>query len=311
MTLKAAKKILLTVHTNPDGDALGSMLAMYDALTRHFGLEVIMAADGLLPKTFLYLPYYFKIQDGFEPQEFDTVVMLDCAAWTRTNWFEDDELNIDWPNQLVVIDHHATTTLTPGLHYLGPTLSSTSEMVYGLLQAWGVPLSKEIATCLLTGVCFDTGSFQHVNTSERTLRVAADLMQVGANLPMIAQKMYVGKSVGRLKLWGIVLQRMKYDDKTGVTMSAITRQDMERTGTTKEDAEGLVNLMNAVPNLKFSLLLSETPDGEVKGSLRTQHAEVDVGKLAALMGGGGHARAAGFLLPVDIKTDSTQGWGVK
>lgn len=283
---------------------------MYDVLTRHFGLEVVMAADGEMPKSFMYLPYYFKIQDGFEPQEFDTVILLDCSAWTRTNWFEDDELNILWPERLIVIDHHATTTLTPGIHYLGPTTSSTSEMVYGLMKEWGVPLNKETATCLLTGICFDTGSFQHVNTSEKTLRIASDLMQVGANLPMIAQKMYVGKSVERLKLWGIVLQRMRYDEITGVTMSAITRADMEKTGTTKEDAEGLVNLMNSVPGLKFSLLLSETPEGEVKGSLRTQDLGVDVGKLAQLMGGGGHARAAGFLMPVDLKTDS-RGWEIK
>ena len=289
---------------------MGSMLGLYDALTRHFGLDVSMATNGLMPKTFLYLPYYFKIQDGFEPQNFDTVVLLDCGGWTRTGWFDSDELNIAWPNNLIVIDHHATLTLTPGLHYLGPATSSTSEMVYGLLKAWGVPVNKEIATCLLTGICFDTGSFQHVNTSEKTLRIAADLMQVGANLPMIAQKMYVGKSIGRLKLWGIVLQRMRYDETSGITMSAITQEDMEATGTTKEDAEGLVNLMNTVPGLKFSLLLSETPDGDVKGSLRTQSEQVDVGKLAQFMGGGGHARAAGFLLPVDIDTQDKAGWKI-
>jgi phosphoesterase RecJ-like protein len=286
------------------------MVGLYDALTRHFGLEVVMVADGEMPKSFMYLPYYFKIQDGFEPQDFDTVVLLDCAAWTRTGWFEDDELNITWPDNLIVIDHHATATLTPGLHYLGPATSSTSEMVYDLLKIWDVPINIEIATALLTGICFDTGSFQHVNTSEKTLRIAADLMQKGANLPMIAQKMYVGKSVERLKLWGIVLQRMRYDETTGVTMSAITREDMETTGTTKEDAEGLVNLMNTVPGLKFSLLLSETPNGEVKGSLRTQNEQVDVGRLAQFMGGGGHARAAGFLLPIDIEANPNQDWRV-
>lgn len=287
------------------------MLGLYDALTHHFGLNVTMAADGEMPKTFLYLPYYFKIQDGFEPQDFDTVILLDCGGWTRTGWFEDDELNIAWPEKLIVIDHHASSTLTPGLHYLGPATSSTSEMVYGLLKEWGVPINKEIATCLLTGICFDTGSFQHVNTSEITLRIAAELMQIGANLPMIAQKMYVGKSVERLKLWGLVLNRMRYDEATGVTLSVVTREDLVTTGTTKEDIEGLANLMNSVPGLKFSLLLSETPDGEVKGSLRTQNLGVDVGKLAAWMGGGGHARAAGFSLPVDIKTDPVEGWGVK
>jgi len=285
------------------------MIGLYGVLTEKWGLNVAMAADGLIPQVFSYLPYYFKVQDSFEPRDFDTVVLLDCGGWSRTGWFEEDELRIDWPDKLVVIDHHQAGDSTMGLTYRDTATSSTSEMVYELLKAWGETITREIATCLLTGISFDTGSFQHPNTSQKTLEVASDLVSKGGNISLIAQHLYIGKSVERLKLWGIVLNRMRYDDELKATISVITNEDLEATGTTKEDAEGLVNLINTVPDLNFSLLLSETPEGELKGSLRTQSDKIDVNKLARLMGGGGHKRAAGFCLPVKIK-NSEDRWDI-
>ncbi len=270
-----------------------------------------MAAGGDSPGTFSYsfLPYFFKVQDSFEPQDYDTVVILDCDGWVRTGWFEDNELNIAWPDELIVIDHHQAGESVPGLIYANTETSSTSEMVYGLLRSWDAGITKEIATCLLTGISFDTGSFQHPNTSRVTLEIAADLVTKGGDLASIAQHLYVGKSVERLKLWGIVLQRMRYDDELKATISVITNEDLAATGTTKEDAEGLVNLINTVPDLKFSLLLSETPEGGVKGSFRTQDDNMDVNRLARLMGGGGHKQAAGFSLSAKLK-NSDERWSV-
>ncbi len=285
------------------------MIGLYGVLTEKWGLNVVMAADGLIPQVFSYLPYYFKIQDSFEPRDFDTVVLLDCGGWSRTGWFEEDGLRIDWPKKLVVIDHHQAGDFLTGLTYRDTTTSSTSEMVYDLLNAWGEIITREIATCLLTGISFDTGSFQHPNTSKKTLEIASDLVARGGNISLIAQHIYIGKRVERLKLWGIVLKRMRYDDELKATISVITNKDLEATGTTKEDVEGLVNLINTVPDLNFSLLLSETPEGELKGSLRTQSDKVDVNKLARLMGGGGHKRAAGFSLPVKIK-NSEDSWNI-
>ena len=309
--LQAAKRILLTVHADPDGDALGSMLGLYAVLVEQWGKSVTMATNGESPETFSYsfLPYFFKVQDSFEPQDYDTVVLLDCNGWARTGWFEDNELNIAWPDELIVIDHHQAGEFTEGLVYSDTVVSSTSEMIYGLLRDWGVSITKEIATCLLTGISFDTGSFQHPNTSQKTLEIASDLASKGGNLALVAQHLYIGKSVERLKLWGVVLQRMRYDDELKATISVITNEDLESTGTTKEDAEGLVNLINTVPNLKFSLLLSETPKGGVKGSFRTQDDKMDVNRLARLMGGGGHKRAAGFSLPAKLKTSDNK-WDI-
>lgn len=309
--LLGAKRILLTTHADPDGDALGSMLGLYGALVSQWGKCVTMAASGESPVTFSYsyLPYFFKVQDSFEPQDYDTVVVLDCDGWARTGWFADNELKISWPDELIVIDHHQAGGPISGLGYINTAVSSTSEMIYGLLRSWGTTITKEIATCLLTGISFDTGSFQHPNTSQITLEIAADLTTRGGDLALIAQRLYIGKSVERLKLWGIVLQRMRYDDELKATISVITNKDLESTGTTKEDVEGLVNLINTVPDLNFSLLLSETPEGGVKGSLRTQSDVVDVNRLARWMGGGGHTRAAGFSLPAKLKNHNNR-WDI-
>lgn len=287
------------------------MLGLYGVLVGQWNKSVTMAASGESPETFSYsyLPYFFKVQDNFEPQDYDAVVILDCGGWARTGWFEDDELKIAWPDELIIIDHHQAGTSVLGTSYMDTAVSSTSEMVYGLLQSWGATITKEIATCLLTGISFDTGSFQHSNTSQTTLEVAADLTAKGGDLASIAQHLYVGKSVERLRLWGLVLKRLRYDPELGATISVITKEDLVITGTTKEDAEGLVNLINTVPDLNFSLLLSETPEGGVKGSLRTQSDTVDVNRLARWMGGGGHKKAAGFSLPAKLKTHGNK-WDI-
>ena len=308
-TLKVAGRILLVTHKDPDGDALGSMLGLYGVLSREFGMEAGLAASGDVPRAYAYLPYFFRISDGFDPLKFDTVVILDCGSWARTGFFDSDELNIDWPKWLIVIDHHAVQKLTPGLHLVDANVSSTSEIIWRLIQDWRVAVTKEVATCLLTGISFDTGSFQHDNTKIATLQAAAGMMEAGAGLNKIVSGIYLGKSVARLKLWGKVLSRLKYDHGRKLSVSVVTQADLKECGAGPDDIEGLVNLMNTVPETKFTLLLSEEPDGKLKGSLRTEDDSVDVAKLAKVLGGGGHKKAAGFAVPATINLDG-QVWKV-
>jgi len=282
---------------------LGSMLGLYGILSHQFGMGVGLSASGDIPQAYAYLPYFFRLSDGFDPLKFDTVVILDCSGWIRTGFFDSDELNIDWPERLVVIDHHAVQSLTPGLHLVDSTASSTSELIWRLAKEWKVPVTKEVATCLLTGISFDTGSFQHDNTSSATFQAAAGLMEVGAGLNKIVSGIYLGKSIARLKLWGKVLQRLKYDYNRKLSVSVVTQQDLKNCGASSDDIEGLVNLMNTVPGTKFTLLLTEERDGQLKGSFRTEDNSVDVAKLAKYLGGGGHKKAAGFSLQGEIDID--------
>ena len=277
------------------------MLGLYGILSHQFGLSVGLSADGDIPQAYAYLPYFFRISDGFDPLKFDTVVILDCGGWSRTGFFETDELQIDWPEKLVVIDHHAVQNLTPGLHLVDSKASSTSEIIWRLAREWNVLITKEVATCLLTGISFDTGSFQHDNTSTLTLQAASNLMEAGAGLNKIVSGIYLGKSIARLKLWGKVLQRLKYDDNRKLSISLVTQSDLKECGASSDDIEGLVNLMNTVPGTKFTLLLTEEGDGQLKGSFRTEDNNVDVGKLAKYLGGGGHKKASGFSLEGEIE----------
>lgn len=245
------------------------------------------------PERLSFLPHFFSIRGEFDPFYYDMAVLVDCGDWARTGFFTDTELNIDWPTSLIVIDHHKIQNLTPGIHIVDATASSASELVFYILEQWGVDITKDIATCLLVGVSTDTGSFKHTNTSRGVLHVAGILMEKGASLGKITRYVYADKTLPRLKLWGRVLQKMKRNRRWNVVVSLITAQDLADCGATDEDLEGVIDLMRMVPGAKAVVLGSERGD-EFKFNLRTEDAAVDVSRLAALFGGGGHVKASGF-----------------
>lgn len=292
-----AKRILIVTHKKPDGDAIGSSLALRLVL-KHLGQEATVAIVDGAPESYSYLPQFFKIADGFRPQDFDMAVIIDCGGWKRTGFFEDDELNIDWPNHLAVVDHHAVQKLTPGLHIVDPQMCSSAQLIFYVAEEWGAPLTQELATCLMTGLSTDTGSFKHSNTTAEVFRIAARLMEAGASLNKITQNIYLGRSVPALRLWGRTLNKIKEDRELGMIFSVITKKDLDECGANLEDLEGVIDLMNSVPGTSATMLLSER-GGEVKGSLRTNRDDVDVSKLAAIFGGGGHIQAAGFSVKKD------------
>jgi bifunctional oligoribonuclease and PAP phosphatase NrnA len=295
--LEKAPRIILTTHTDPDGDALGSITAMYAVLRGVLDKPVEMIATGKIPEALRFLPYYFKIHDGFDPEPDDVAMILDCGGWSRTGLFDGDELIIDWPQKVVVIDHHVIQGRTPGVHLIDGSASSTAELVAGLFKEWGIHVTRDIATSLLTGILFDTGSFKHANTTQSALETAGELAAKGADLQQIVQPLFLDKSVAQLKLWGRVLSSMKYDEDRKITTSYVTREDLEELGLSDGDLSGVTNLMNTIPELKFSLLLTEQLDNSLRGSFRTEDDAVDVARLAKLLGGGGHRKAAGFSLP--------------
>jgi len=288
-----ASKILIVAHQKPDGDAIGSSLAMRIAL-HSLGKQAEVSIIDNPPEIFSYLPYFFTIKDNFSPLDFDTVVMIDCGGWSRTGFFEDNELNIDWPRSLIVIDHHAKQNLSPGLHIIDPQASSSAQLVFYIFKEWGIKISKDAATCMMTGLSTDTGSFKHSNTTAEVFNIASQLMEKGASLNKITQNVYLDKSIPQLRLWGATLSKIKQDRELGLIFSVITQKDLEKLGADIDDLEGVIDLMNTIPRMKATMLLSERNKGGIKGSLRTEDSNVDVSKLAAIFGGGGHIKAAGF-----------------
>lgn len=308
-TLESGEKILIVAHKNPDADAIGSALAMYAAL-KQWGKEARIAMYGEMAMNFAYLPYFFRIQEDFDPRDFDTVIIMDCGGWARTGFFEDDELNIDWPERLVVIDHHAIQGLTPGLHLILPTSSSTAEVVYELFKEWGVRIDRAIAECLMIGMAFDTGFFRHSNTSQRTLEIVADLMTKGAVLHTILRQILPGMSLNQLHMWGELIGRLRLVGEGTIAATVVQDHELTELGLTRQDLGGLVELINTVTGTKFSLMLSETGEGTIKGSMRTEDDNMNVAAFAKLLTGGGHPKAAGFELPMGIRIDGDK-WGVK
>lgn len=294
-------RLLIVSHLKPDGDAVGASLALKLGL-QTMGKAVEVAMLDAPPDRLSFLPHFFNIRDEFSPQDFDTVILVDCGDWSRTGFFEDTELNIAWPDRLIVVDHHKIQRLTPGLHIVDSTASSASELVFYILNLWGVDITKDIATCLLTGISTDTGSFQHTNTSRAVLQVAGELMEKGASLGKITRYVYADKNLPRLKLWGLVLQKMKRNKKLNIITALITTNDMTECGATDADLEGVIDLMRTIPNVKAVILGSER-GGEFKFNLRTEDPYVDVSRLAVLFGGGGHIKASGFSVPKeDVET---------
>ena len=289
---QTAKKILIVSHSKPDGDAVGASLAMKLALQASGKLAEVAFLDAP-PDRLSFLPHFFSIRGEFSPQDFDLVILIDCGDWSRTGFFTDTELNIDWPQHLAVIDHHKIQKLTPGIHIVDATASSASELVFYILTAWNEEITKDIATCLLVGISTDTGSFQHTNTSRAVLQVDGELMEKGASLGKITRYVYADKSIARLKLWGRVLQKMRRNRRWNVLTAIITAQDIAECGATDEDLEGVIDLMRTVPQVKAAILGSER-GAEFKFNLRTEAMDVDVSRLAALFGGGGHVKASGF-----------------
>ena len=173
-----------------------------------------------------------------------------------------------------------------------PSAPSTTMVIYQMLTNLNMPIDRNSATALLTGIYTDTGSFVHSNTNSEALRMAARLLAKGANLRGISKDIFNTTKISTMRLWGRVLKNT-YQTPTGVTMSVVTQKDFEDCGATYDEMTGVVDYVNSVPNSAYSVILTEK-QGAVKGSLRTLNEDVDVSAIASNYGGGGHTKAAGF-----------------
>lgn len=292
MSLKMAKSILIGTHEHPDGDALGSALALLHVL-RLQGKEVVAFAPDPAPDMFKFLPGIEQIVYGVPPDLslFDVVVLLDSTTTERAHLgglIESHPLTI-------CIDHHVHDTYQCKLNLIVPEAAATAHILTEFFNKTNTPITKDVATCLLTGIFTDTGSFMHDSTSPDILKLAASLMGKGARLSHIAHETYQKKELPGLKIWGRALSRIMMNEKTGATVSIITANDLVECGATLDDLSGVVNMLNTLPETKFALLLTEYENGKIKGSLRSEpHKGVDVSAIAKKFGGGGHKLAAGF-----------------
>jgi len=293
------KKILIVPHKNPDGDAVGSATAFLEYLHLIQKEGIIFCATSISAKWSFLRHSQTIISDPniFKDPEITSIVVLDSSdlRYAGIDQF------IESHSTVINIDHHATNELFGHHNLVIPTASSTTEVLYNFFKNTAIIYNQHLATSLLTGFITDTDSFSNAATSAEALAAASELVRFGARLNTITSSTVKNKSVDTLRLWGIVLARLKKNEALGLSYTYITKADLQEHSFNESETDGIANFLNNLGDTKIALILKETVDGYIKGSLRTIHEGVDVSELAKKMGGGGHKKAAGFTTPGTIE----------
>lgn len=307
--IKKSINILLVSHIKPDSDTIGSALALQTSLKK-IGKNVSCFCNDNIPARYSFLPGAKNIKSPNEILKgingYDLIITLDCAVIKLAGI---SNLPLSHGIPIINVDHHQDSSFYGNINIVKPNTSSTAEIIYEILEKLKLPINKNVATCLLTGIFGDTDSFKNPNTTDKTLIVTSKLLNYGVNLGNIAKFTMHDKSLSVLKLWGEVLSRIKRHEKLNIISTVATLEDLKKNHTLHEDLEGIATFLNCIPDAQASLVLTER-EGEIKGSLRTLKKDVDISKLAHVLGGGGHKKAAGFTVPGKIVKNSSGKWEI-
>lgn len=299
--IEKAHNIVLITHKNPDGDAAGSALAFYEMLRKREKKVTVFCVDPW-PESFYFLPNNEEVVHEFSVQDFDLGIILDCGADYMSQIHESHAQMFGGNYPLINIDHHPSNDGFGKWNLIDTEAASTTEILTRMFEFLDWKITPKIATCLMTGLYTDTGSLKHSNATAEVHRVAAKLLRCGARLHDIIRYVFKNTKPEVLRLWGRILHRISQTAE-GITLSYVTDQDFRETGTTKADTTGVIDYLNAVPDAKFSLLLSQVGE-QVKGSMRTLQEDVDLNEIAGKLGGGGHKKAAGFTLAGKLQMET-------
>jgi phosphoesterase RecJ-like protein len=292
--LREHDRFLVVTHENPDGDALGSLLATTIVL-RQLGKDVSMylAGAGALPREYAFMPLDGLLRELPEDMEERTLVAVDCAKADRMG---PDSTPIDRAQFVVNIDHHHDNSRFGDVNLIVADASSTGELLRDVFGALGVELTPEIAEPLYIALVTDTGRFQYTNTTPKSLRLAAELVEAGADIHAVFQQVYESVEFAKLKLLARALERARVLEGGLIVVSYLVRTDFAEVGAAEPYSEGIIDYLRAVEGAELAALIREPPrdDAERRVSLRASIDELDVSAIARTFGGGGHRQAAGF-----------------
>ncbi len=289
-TLKNKESFMLTTHMNPEGDAIGSTLALALALSS-LGKKVTVNTADPVPRILKFLPSSNMVQQVKTVNErFDAVIVLDCGDLERVGFLRKDNIPSDI---LINIDHHKTN-LGFGTINLVEEAVASADMVYTIIKKMGIPVTTDIAVCIYTAIMTETGSFRYTNTTDHTLRVAGEMISYGADPAVIADNVYNRNSVGRINLLGLVLSTLKFSGDGKIAWVVVLEEMFKETGTTKEDTEDLINYPRSIDGVEVAVLFRQSGN-DWKLSFRS-NGKVDVALVSLEFGGGGHSMAAGCFL---------------
>ena len=301
--IEKANRVLVIAHVDPDGDAIGSLTAVGQAL-QQLGKRVTLVSDDAVPQRFHYLPLATDVRRApHTDSHYDLVIAVDCADESRMGWAY-AALPEPKPT-LANIDHHVTNTRFGAFNIIEPDASSTAEILCRFLAEMGATLTRGMADSLLTGIVTDTMGFRTTNVSAATLRAAADLVDCGADIADISLRALHRRPHATAQMWGLGLERMKLQD--GLLWTSIPREALRRAGVEgSPSSSGLVNFLADVEGVAMGVVLSEMQDDDkVRVGMRAV-PPYNVAEVAVRLGGGGHALAAGCALegPLD-KAEAT------
>lgn len=292
--IKKANTIAILTHENPDGDAIGSSLAMNLALKK-MGKN----PDLIIPeysRTYKFLPGIEDIKEKGQEEKYNLAIAVDCSDIKRlngwANYFENAK-------NTVSIDHHEVNTMFADYNYVDMAAPACCQILVMVLEYFGIEINKEIGTCLLTGIITDTGGFKYEGVTAETFEFAASLLGKGINVSSIYQKVLQVRSRAHYELSKMVMDRMEFLQNDKITFTYITEADEEKVHSEVGDHEGLVEIGRDIEGVEVSIFLRQKENG-FKVSLRS-NGKVNVSDVCLMFGGGGHARAAGAYVQGDLE----------
>lgn len=284
--INKAKSIVILTHKNPDGDAIGSSLAMYQCLKKlEKNVDMIIPE---IPRAFKILPCIDEVKKESDIKNYDLAISLDCASIKLLNGW----LNyFDDANERIVIDHHSSNSMFGDLNYVDPSSPACAQVLYEIFKYYKFEINNDIGSCIMTGIITDTGGFQYSNVSTETFEITSELLSNGVNVSKLYKKMLENHSRASFELKKIANDRLEFLEDGKVTFTYITKEDEERVNAEVGDYDGIVNEGRNIEGVEVSIFIHEIDEG-LKASLRANDY-VNVADVCMMFGGGGHVRAAG------------------
>jgi phosphoesterase RecJ-like protein len=294
-TINQSRFPLLVSHEKPDGDSLGASLALSQYMAKNGKDHKYFCIDKP-PSYFNFLPRIENIISDakqIDLNEHDLLIAVDCGSTQRMG-MDENLIKTKKDLLLINIDHHRSNNYFGHHNLVMPEASSTSEIIYKLFDANQINIDKYMATNLLTGILSDTMNFTNAATTKDSLKIASELLKLGARTNQILNNLTQNKNLLALKLWGKIFDRIEIQQEYNFAYVTIDREDLEQAQIQREGIDGLANFLSTLRDADFILVLTEEEDEFIKGSLRTTKDGVDLAKIAQALGGGGHKKAAGF-----------------
>lgn len=297
--IKKASAVLIVTHEKPDGDCIGSSLALASIIEKS-GKDCFCFCPDSLPDYLNFLPASYKFKNSLPDEPFDLVIALDYGRYQRLGKFSSIQ-DFD-ENKLITIDHHPYQDQKGGIKIIAPYFASTAEIIYRFFKDSNFEISKDVAICLFAGIFTDTGRFRNAATNPETLRAAGDLVGKGVNLAKIAKLIFQPKSLRSVKVRGLILSRVEYDKNSGIAYSWISQKDFKNFSVDYNDIDDLAGTINSISTCRFAMFMCEDAPGDIYCSLRSEpFKNINVAKIAERLGGGGHPYAAGFRFKGSLK----------